>query len=614
MKNNNNQKRIISKEKEAEIWERARSFWFYAMLPQPLIIEDLDDESITPEAKQIMADPKSSPEFITFFDNQTYINMQKVFEDLLVKDESELEKAVEFLMKHGIGHYGLVPHDLLTYLMLTYHSAKTLEDQNIAQGQQAQEIGSNICNIFNDIIDNDYIVKKGEEKGHPQNEESTFFAYDKLNEKKRSDPKDKPSKTWNVYMRIYEKLWDQDGRWVENKKFSKDQENAAERIWRLMKDDMYNSRLWEKRIKRFTHILAPFIKEDGKGGQDCQMFDSGSSGQAKKLKEMIDKLKKMKEKGGKEGKDAKDLEKKIKDAEKDIENQIKGLARKMSENGKNRKLVSDYKDLLAGTGITNDVKKANKWLYRSLANRYNVKFRPLQVTEGRAHPFTPIQWNPSDPPQNLDITYTLSTQGVVIPGVTTKKWKYKKTIGYKQGDQPPDLYIIIDSSGSMTDPTQNVAPAPLAAVAAAQSARNMGKRVAVKNFSGDTDTLEETVDEDEIDDMILTYKNGGTVLPSNDLKSWVKRPDIPKQFLLITDSGFHNFDTALPYLREVLEINPKNRGAIFCIGRGNQDYIERLEKIGWEVFYVESEKDLFNLVVGKSKEIYQGSQGEGDFF
>jgi len=57
-----------------------------------------------------------------------------------------------------------------------------------------------------------------------------------------------------------------------------------------------------------------------------------------------------------------------------------------------------------------------------------------------------------------------------------------------------------------------------------------------------------------------------------------------------------------------MEMNDKNRGAIFCIGSGYRDYVKQLETTGWEVFYVNSQDDLFDLVIGKAKEVYEGTE------
>ncbi|MBM3199469.1 VWA domain-containing protein [Candidatus Woesearchaeota archaeon] len=622
---------MISEEKEQEIWEKVRKFWFYAMLPKPKVATEnnLDnDPAVTEEAKQLLKDPQSSPEFLTYFDKKTYVSLPHVMKHLMIKDQKELEDTVEILELHGVGHYAMISTDLLTKLVLTHNSAKALKSQGIADGFQAQELGANLSNIFEDIVDNNYIVEHGDEKGMPDNKDKICFLYDRFKQRRESDPEMKkaPRKSWDVYMRVYEKLWNLDGRWVDKKKFSEDQERAAERIHSLVKDNMYDCRNWEKRVYRFTQIIAPFVKEDGKGGKDLQIFESESSGDAKRLKQMLKQLQGMKGKKGKsskkddkkdgqgQDKDKKDLEKKMKQLEKEIEEKVKGLANKLGKDNKN--IIQEYKELMVGSGILDSEEKANKWLYRDLAENYSVKFRPMHTVAGKAHPFTPKRWNPSDPPQSLDLQYTLQTAGRAVPGVTTSKWRYRETFGFKEGDRPPDLYIILDSSGSMTNPNQSIAPAVLAAMAAAHSAKNVGVKVAVKNFSGedqstkgrDTTTLDETEDIDAIDEVILTYKGGGTVLPQEDMLEWVKNPSEPKQFLLITDTGFHNFDSAFPYLKAVMDLNEKNRGAIFCIGSGYKDYVKKLEDIGCEVFYVNSQDDLFDLVIGKAKEVYEGKE------
>lgn len=611
------------KTKEGDIWQNVRKFWFFPRIPDPIFIETTDpkDPSLSPEAKQVLEDEGGPTEFIMYTDKQTYINLPKIFKELLVKDEKELEDSVEVLELHAAGHYKLCAYDLITRLLLSYNAARALKSQGVAEGVSAFQTGANISNIFEDIVINTFLIEEGDERNFPQNRKNVCFLYDRFNKLREVDPRWKkfPRKTWDVYMRLLEKIWKEDNRWAsDRKKFSDDQEKAAERIYTLLKDDMVNSRNWERRVYRFAQVLSPFLKEDGQQGKDMQMFEKESSGSAKRLQQMVKQMqdkkdqkkqgkKDKKQKGQGQGKDKKDLEQQIKDMQNKVEMEIRGLAKRMNKGGNNRNLMQEYKELTVGSGIVSDETMAERWLYRDLASEYTVKFQPLLRTAGKSHPFTPKVWNVEDPTDKLDIRYTLQTHGIVIPGVTARKWRYAKSKGFREGDNPPDLYIIFDSSGSMINPTSQISPAVVGGMAAAHSALNVGAKVAVMNFSSDLTYTKETTDEDKIDDCLLLYKNGGTDLPlEKDLRGWLKNPDTPKQVLLITDLGFANFDQALPGLKWLLEVNPKNKAAIFCIGGGYQDYGPKLQAVGYESFHVHSAEDLRDIVIGKAQEVYEG--------
>lgn len=610
---------MVSKEEIEEMWKRVWDFWGAPRIPKPKVIKDEKEEPDEAIRKSL----KEDAEFITYHDNQIYVNRKNVKDHLGESPkEGEEKEALEWLMAHGTGHYRRAPYDLVTKLVLLHNALKGLRTQGFDE-QTALSVMPTVQNIYNDVLVNTHLVSEGKK-------EATINYYVKSCKRRETDPKwqNLPRKTWDVYIRLCEKLWNADKQILKDTKLSDEQERAAEKLYKLLEDNMYNKEKWSRQQHIFAQVLAPFIKEDGQQAQDMQMqLEKETSGAMNSLQQLIQQLQDIKNKEkdleGKteeEKKKSKEqLEKEKKQAQKELEKRLQGLPQQLGSKGNklgDRKVLEDMRDIMAGLGVSNDTELADTWTYRSLAAQYSVKFLPIPRKTGEAYPFSPTRWTTTDPFQKLDIPGTLFKHGVLIPNVTTEKWEDREEIGFIEGERPPDLYIILDSSGSMDNPKNQIAPAVLAAFVAAESALNVGVKVAVKNFSGDEGgrrnlyTLKETDDKDEIAKALRTYYGGGTVLPTSDLENWIGNEHEPKQFLIITDTRFFNFEQAYPYIKSMMQKNLKNRGAIFVVG-GSPDerVIKSLEEINFEIFNVNNHYDLFDIVVGKTKQVY-GNEDE----
>jgi predicted nicotinamide N-methyase len=151
--------------------------------------------------------------------------------------------------------------------------------------------------------------------------------------------------------------------------------------------------------------------------------------------------------------------------------------------------------------------------------------------------------------------------------------------------------------------------AVLSSYVAAYSALNLGAKVGIINFSDKTYVQDFTNDPMKVEKALVKYQGGGTTMPTTEIGTLVKKNPNPVQMLLISDAEIYNYEEGFKNFIEATKYNPANRGAAFLIqdqGRPKQEKVNMLESAGIELFPVEKEEDLFNLVVGKTNSVYGG--------
>lgn len=555
----------------SDIWEEPRKFWGNPHLPEPIVVNDPNDFKGT----RVHGALKSELEFLCLDDKQVYVSMPSIDRLLQPRNEEERNRFAELLTFHGVGHYSLIPFDLRGQIILTYNAT-----QGLAQTGDEKKTGhaETLVNIFADVVLNTYLLENGVD--------DIGDIYVRLGERKQPllqrifRPQN--NEGWDVYMRTLEHLWGKDGMVVG--RLGGGAETASQELAEIFADSKYSASRWPEQMREFARRMGPFMSER-RSNKNMRRFENGSSGELNNIRHGC---------SGKEQKEYRRV----------MEQSLRGEATKEKDKEKGR---ARYVQVVTGSGL-GDVKKANVWFYRALGSQYAVQFTAVQANNQDSHPQSPARWNPDDPISDLDIQYSASTQGRVIPGVSSYQWAREQETGLKQGEFIPDLYIVLDSSGSMVDPTKSVAPAVVGSFAASECAFNKGASVAACNFSSDGREIvvRETRDRDQIGEALVSYIGGCTNLPTTGLIRMLRRKHNPKHVLLISDSHIHNFEQALPYLRGLMQSNPQNTGSLFLVGAGRNDVTEELEKIGFCVFEIGDKYDLLNPILGRAQQVYGG--------
>lgn len=178
---------------------------------------------------------------------------------------------------------------------------------------------------------------------------------------------------------------------------------------------------------------------------------------------------------------------------------------------------ADYTAVLQSLGVATSPEAAAIAWYREHAARHLV---PFPSTHQPAAPETLLggldPWETGDDLADVDWTATMLASPVVVPGMTTVRRHHDTTASAELEDQPVDLDLYLDSSGSMPDPRHQPAPIALAGAVLALSALRSGARVQATTWSGPqqiagTDGF--TRDATAVMSAVVAHFGGGTSFP-----------------------------------------------------------------------------------------------------
>lgn len=238
---------------------------------------------------------------------------------------------------------------------------------------------------------------------------------------------------------------------------------------------------------------------------------------------------------------------------------LQTFAQQVGDIAQFRETVTDLADELialgygtkegVGTGLGPPI-DAEVLYYMQLAQSYRLPLRTVPLTRrGVLEPYSHAPWEASQPVQDIDIWTSF---GKLLPGLS-QVWRRRQGALFGQREGTPDCLLILDSSGSMPNPREQLSEAVLGAACAAEAYLRRSARVAVYNFShamlGGCTLLPFTTDRQEIYTTLCTYHGGGTSLRLRDLNDLRRTAgNSPPDLLWITDMQLANLEEVIDYL------------------------------------------------------------------
>ncbi len=449
----------------------------------------------------------------------------------------EQEEVLEGLLDHAVSHYVYCPWDFSTHMKLYGEAKKVLQDKEMAQSA---------TDYFMDVVADTHCVS--------QKDTPLPKVYRHLNRGAIDE----------VIHALFQRIWGVD-------LGVKGHESISRKLSRLPYLD--RSR-WRESIKRFARVIQTLLEtEKGAGG----LAEPGPMG-SHKLEQY---------------------------SSQEIEQGLKELARDSARLSEFKEIVGDFEDEILsasrqaeqamglGPGRSLD---ADLLYYMKLAENYMlpIRKRPMEKT-GSLYPHHHVPWEVGSPYQDID---PWTSFGKVMPGIT-QTWHRQEGEAFGQEEGTPDCIVIIDSSGSMTDPRQDLSYAVLGAACACDAYLRNDAKVAVYNFSdanaGGRQILPYSTDRKEIFRTLCQYFGGGTRLLVENIEA-LQTDRVPDIFL-ITDMQITNLEILTEYFNEC-----KNR--VTAVHIGNNTHVRTFRRslalhknIG--VYAVERKEDIPRIVLGK---------------
>ncbi len=252
-----------------------------------------------------------------------------------------------------------------------------------------------------------------------------------------------------------------------------------------------------------------------------------------------------------------------------------------------------------GHGLGREV-KASTFFYMSLAEKYRMRIRKMEVKkDGALYPYSHVQWSVSDSFYDIDLW---NSMGKILPPLTVK-WKKKEGEIYSSRERIPDCMVLIDSSGSMPEPSRVLSYAVLGACCAADAYLREDASVSVYNFSdapaGNRKLVIDSRNRMEIYEAICTYFGGGTAIEIDVLEKVIKKKKL--DIFLITDMEITNLEKLIKLFGTLRDIR------VTAVYIGNKKGVGRFRKAAASmkhvsIYGIEKPRDIMHIVLGQLKE------------
>lgn len=234
--------------------------------------------------------------------------------------------------------------------------------------------------------------------------------------------------------------------------------------------------------------------------------------------------------------------------------------------------------------------------YSILADAHPIKVDDKETFAGREQRKTKLKpWEADNPLNDIDV---FNSYGKFMPSIT-KSWNYTGgSIGKEKAKATPDLLLIIDSSGSMTDPASAKSNAVLGAFCAAKEYLKKSGQVSVINFSDETKAHDFCSDYTKIASRIIEYQNQGTTLDEETIDKAVSKAKKETDIILITDCAISNLHSVMKLLDSKANANRISLFYINDSSRDNRrvaDWLGKKDKISY--YRIRDEKDIPGIII-----------------
>ncbi len=299
---------------------------------------------------------------------------------------------LEGLLDHAVSHHVYCPWDFSTHLMLYAEAKSVVQDKNMAR---------KVADCFMDVVADTYCISR--------NQTPLVEIYRHL----------RGGRLVEVMRALYQKIWGLD----------LGADNFEKYTTRLSRIPYLDRSLWPESIRRFATLIQELLDEEE---PDEQTPNPGSMGDHN-LGQYPPQ---------------------------EIEQGLKKLASEAATPGEFRSVLQDIQDELPNTpgkkghgmGLgKGDGLEADILYYMNLAQRYALPIRKRPAGKsGSLYPHDFEAWEAGKPFYDID---PWKSFGKIMPGLT-KSWQ--RIEGELCGHEPdaPDCLVIIDSSGSMADPSK----------------------------------------------------------------------------------------------------------------------------------------------------------------
>ncbi|HCA23296.1 MAG TPA: hypothetical protein DEP32_03930 [Pseudomonas sp.] len=478
-------------------WQRALQLWSdHLQLQEPLWLFDVQAAT--------QAGLTDSFAAIRLTSQRVMVNLQDITQRGL--DDYALE-----VLAHEIGHHVYAPANMTQHLQLLAVIRQALPG--------SEQLAPLVANLYTDLLINQHLQR------------NTPCQMDAIYQRLKPAT---ATPLWQLYMRIYERLWQLPPETLTSAPLGSSEEGDAWLGSRIIK--VYGKD-WLTGASRFATLLLRYLQNDEQAANDAfgvlaDTADAGNghTGTGVPALPAIDVLH--------PSLDPELSEQTPGTADADGDCSAASAARSAGQALE----PQEYYEVMRAAGVDISRHDATVNYYRDAVRPYLLPF-PAKSTPAPSEPEREgtALWEPGDDPAEIDWFATLLAGGDPIPGITTHKAVFSRDGTEQPRHQVCDLDLYVDSSGSMPNPQYQLSYPALAGVLLCMSALRAGAQVQVTLWSGARQCL--TTDgfiRDEAGALrILTgFFGGSTSFPLKLLRDTYAQPRrTPTQVVVLSDDG-----------------------------------------------------------------------------
>ncbi|MGY5873088.1 MAG: VWA domain-containing protein [Candidatus Thorarchaeota archaeon] len=506
---------------------------------------------------------------------------------------SDAEEYLTSVCHHEIQHYLLCPFDGVMNGRMFSAARKHVNDATAMF----------VCNLFADLVVDSNLLRRFPILTHKRINASIHDSASRIHNH---------SDLWKLIVTCYRVMW---GFPIPpTVKIGQDIFDMATEIVDIARGTIDHEHRWPKSCEKIAKILDDWMPEDEEGlpgtssGDSMGVKQENADGSEETVQVPIDVDAIM---GNPVEARNGDRAKKCIDRvdRPNLEEEMERLAVDVEQLGGD---IEDLQGVYLTAGIGSERAAWTRFWYRAKA-RGVIRFEVDTEKMTGSVPLAPEVWRLGDPLEELDIVQSLQAFPVLIPNRSTRKWQHYETTGAEISKSPPDMLIVIDSSGSMTWSmrTRSISgsyhTALVSAFAAMDFAFRRGCRVAAINFSDGTRTCDWSKERIDVERVLLQYQGGGTVAPVKKIIEACERAESDVIALIITDAEVSNWKQMVKGVEKLSKRGHKL--FLFHIGAGKSSRTTKihqaLSKAGASVYPIKSVKDLPGLVVREVRSVYK---------
>ncbi|AWV88864.1 DUF58 domain-containing protein [Bradymonas sediminis] len=279
---------------------------------------------------------------------------------------------------------------------------------------------------------------------------------------------------------------------------------------------------------------------------------------------------------------------------------------------------AEYIELMKSIGVERDSSEIVIQYYKERARPHYIKFPTGRMPVENEPIFEGVEpWELGSPVSRIDWVESAVRSPYIIPGVTTVERTYRQVRSPEAETRPVDLYLGIDCSGSMNNPSRRCSYPVLAGAIMVSAAMRAGARV-MSVLSGEPGEYLSSDgfsrDEKEHLGVLTSYLGTGYSFGAERLKEVFvdkKAPERACHILLLTDADiFHMFDQT-PNGWEIARIAAERAGGgATCVLEirypdSCAEPLARLREIGWTPYLVNDQEGVVEFARQFSKAHYE---------